>query len=485
MAGMLDRVRASMGQLITRPARVSPFAEMGFGGSATFGGQVARGERNPRLAGEQRWTTARDLMVNYSIVAASLRYFLNMVARPSWTVVPAEDQGEGKSSDAAKQAAEFVETLLHGTDASWTRIVRRSGNFRFHGYGLHEWTAKRRDDGLIGFGSIEVRPPHTIRGWDLDPHSNVLGVEQRSPQTGDLVYLPRQKLIYFVDDSLTDDPEGLGWYRQLVESSDRMKRYLDLEKVAFERDLAGTPIGRAPYAAIKAAVRDKVLTEAEGKELTRGIEEFVRNTCKQPDTSLMLDSQTFLATGASGEKQISAVEQWGIDLLKAEAGSVEELGAAIERTTWDMALIMGTERLLVGREGAGSLALSEDTTQNLILNIDSTTGEMAEGYDRDMIGPAWALNGFPDELRPTLKVEDASFKDVAKVARVLADMASAGAILAPDDPAIDDVRDLAGISRQPEMTEERMLMLAGGAREGQSPHDNPDDLNDPKSGGAA
>lgn len=456
-----------------RPAertRATPFSEQGVGGSAVYGGQVQSGERAPSLLGSNRWKTAHDIMVNMSIVAAGLRYSLNLTARPSWRVEAADD------SDAAKQAAEFVDSILHSTDTSWSRIIRRSAMYRYHGFGIHEWVAKRRDDGKIGIRTISPRPPATIVGWDTDEHGDVLGVTQRAPQTGREIYLPRQKLIYFVDDALTDSPEGMGWFRHLVEPRDRLKKFLQLEKIGFERDLAGTPVGKAPYAAIKAAVGAGTITEEQGEELVRGLEDFVRNKSKQPDTGLMLDSQPFVGKGSNGEQTVSGAQQWGIELLTSDAGSIEELGAAIQRTTWDMALIMGVERLLVGREGAGSLALSEDTSQNLFLGINSTNGDMAEALDRDLIGPVWAMNGLPDETRPTLKVEDASFKDATKIARTLADMANAGAILAPDDPAIDDVRDLAGISRQPEMTPERLGMLNPAA----SPITDPDDPDAPK-----
>lgn len=454
--------------IFKRGPSASPFTEVGVGGSAIYGGRVSSDDRNTAMVGGNRWRTAQDILTNISIVAAGLRYSQNLTARPSWRLEPADD------SPAAEEAAEFMDSVIHGTDTSWSRLIRRESIYRYHGFGLHEWTAKRRDDGKIGIASIRVRPPHTIIGWDLDEHSDVLAVKQRAPQSGREITIPRSKLIYFVDDALSDSPEGMGWMRQLVEPRDRMKKFLDLEKIGFERDLSGTPVGRAPLAAIKAAVDAGQITEAQGKSLVNGIEQFVRNKSKQPDTGLILDSQPFVGKAADGAQQISSLAQWGVELLTGDPGSMEELGAAINRTTWDMALIMGVERLLVGREGAGSLALSEDTSTNLYLGINSTLGDMAEALDRDLIGPVWALNGLPPETRPTLRVEDASFKDVAKLAKMLADMASAGAILAPDDPAINELRQLAGLSDQPEMTPERMSIMMPAP-----PVTNPDNPDDP------
>jgi hypothetical protein len=473
MAGLFDRAITAISS--ARGLSSAPrgaFSEFGVGGTIAYGGQIANGDRNPNARGPRRWQTAQETLVNISVVAAGVRYYLNLTARPKWKLVPPDD------SPAAKDAAEFAESLLHSTDTSWTRIVRRNALFKFHGFGMHEWVAKRRDDGKIGFRSIEPRPPHTIEKWDMDGHNSVLGVWQRNPGNGSPIYLPREKLIYLVDDSLTDSPEGMGWSRHLIEPADRLRKYLKLEKIGYERDLQGTPIGRAPYAAIRAAVAAGTITEAAGKELTQGIEDFVRTKSKEPDTGLMVDSQPFVGKSEQGAT-ISTALQYGIDLLTGEAGSIDKLGTAIGRTTWDMALIMGVERLLVGREGAGSLALSTDTSQNLFLNINSTLGDMAESYDRDLIGPAWALNGFDPKLRPTLQVEDAAFKDVEALGKLLADMASAGAILAPDDPAINDIRALAGLPDQPEMTPERMGMLMP-PPPSSKPLDNPDpDPTDP------
>ncbi len=452
-------------------ASTKPFTEQGVGGTLSYGGFIGNGDRNRSWhSTAQRHATTQDLLTNVSIVAASIRFFLNLVARPKYGIERAEADKDGFY-------AEFAESLLHGTDTSWTRLVRRQAVFKFHGHGFHEWVAKRRDDGLIGFDKIAPRPPHTIQRWDLDPQNNVLGVEQVAMNGGQPVYLPRGKLLYFVDDALSDSPEGLGWARQLIESRDRMNRYLKLEKIGFDRNLAGTPVGRAPYAAIRKAVANAEITEEEGKALTKGLEEFVQLKAREPDTSLIVDSQPYVSFGGNGEASVSTAMQYGIELLKGDASAIDDLGKAIERTTWDMALIMGTERLLVGREGAGSLALSEDTSQNLWLTCNSAAGDMAEAYDRDLLGPAWALNGMPPEMRPTFKVEDIAFKDVAKLAQVLADMSQAGAILAPDDPAIDDIRDLAGLSRQPEMTAERMAMLMP-VPEKTAPNDTPDDPGD-------
>lgn len=451
------------------------FEEIGVSGTPIYGGFVVPPPGTRRLATRLTDTTA--ILRDVSIVAAGLRYFLNLTARPTWKANPPDDK------PASKEAAEFMESVLYGMSHSWSRAVRRQGMYRFHGFGVHEWIAKRRDDGRIGIHSVEARPAHTIRRWDVDEAGNVLGVIQVGPQTGQEIYLPRRKVLHLVDDTFTDSPEGLGWFEHLHEPVARLREYLALEKVGFQRDLSGIPVGRAPLQQINKAVKDGAITQAEADKMVEGIKSFVAIRAKQPDTGLVLDSQPFVAKSDTGTT-VSSTLQWGLELLTGDPGTVTDLGNAIRRINFDLALILGVESLLTGREGAGSLALSEDKSRGLHMNINSTTADMAETCNRDLVDVVWAMNGLPEETKPELTVEDASFKDAEKVARVLAEMANAGAVLAPDDPAIDDVRDMLGVSPQPEMDEGMMGRVSGGKpTDPLDPGSSPEDPEEPTTEG--
>lgn len=454
--GVLDWLRA---EPAPQQRRVKPFTQAGSGGTVVMGGIPQSIEIRPELRGDIRHRTAADMLSNISIIAAGLRYFLDLVAQPNWSVEPAEDLGEGESSDAAKKAAEFFENVMYDMESSWIRVVRRAGFYRFHGFGIHEWTAKRREDGTIGLKDVAVRPPHTISRWHQDEFGQVLGVWQTNPNTAQEIYLPRGKIVYLVDDLFSDSPEGLGLFRQLVEPATRLERYLALEGIGYERDLRGTPIGRAPLSEIAKLLQDGVITEVEAKRLTKQMEDFISLQVRSVDTGMMLDSAPYRAESDTGET-VSSVLQWGVELLQGQATSVEHLGAAVERLNREMARIIATEGLLVGSD-SGSRALSEDKSRNLYLRVNSTTGDIAECFEKDLIDPIWALNGLPNNLKPTLRVADVSFRSVEQVSAALRDMATAGATLRPDDPVIDDVRDLLGVSRQPELTPDLLGLATG------------------------
>lgn len=463
MANLLDRLRQQIaGTPGKQPAK--PFAEQGVAGFVVVGGRIATPETNYKVMGEHRWRTASELLTSISIIAASLRYSLNLVARPSWSCDPADE------SDEAKKAAEFMDEVLHDTDQSWTRIVRRSAMYRYHGFQINEWVAKKRPDGKIGIGRVEARPGHTIDRWDIDINGGVNGVWQKDPATGREIYLPRPKLVYLVDDTLTDRPDGIGWFRHLVEPAERLKRYLKLEGIGFQRDLVGIPLGRAPLHKLNEMVEAGEITAAQRDSMLNGIKDFCSLETKSDNTGLVLDSQTYVGKTDTGE-QVSQITEWGMELLSGDSGSVQQLGEAVRRLEYEMASIMGTASMLTGREGEGSRALSEDQSRNLYLTANATLADMAEAYDRDIVTPIWAMNGLPEELKPKLKVEDASFKDAAQIAAVLRDMATAGAILSPNDPAINDIRQLLGLPPAEEMSDDEIAFLGGKTLPGEEEED--------------
>lgn len=451
----IARRRSSASPLMAAPSqRFSPFKEIGSSGVAVFGGRPMTREKGPLVFGLQRYTTYSDMVANISIVAAGVRYFLNVITSAKWKCVPADDSAE------AKQVGEFIEEVIDDMNTPMRRIIRRSSGYRFYGFGIQEWTAKRRDDGKIGMDDIEARPQHTIEQWEVDERGTVLGVYQRSPQTGAITFLPRQKVIYLVEDSLTDSPEGMGLYRHLVEPYTRLQKYLLLEGRGFERDLRGIPIGRVPYQAIKSSVKAGVISETEGKRIVQAIEDFVKIQSKQEDTSIVLDSAPYVVE-TEGGKSISGVMQYGLELLQGQSADFPSLNVAVSRLNQEMARIIGVEHLLLGGEGGANRALSEDKSRNFYLTANGSLDDISDGMDNDLVQRICDLNGIQDDMRPELQHSDISFRSIMEITAALRDLASAGAVLRPDDPAVNDVRDLLGIERQPDMSGDQIAELMG------------------------
>lgn len=425
-----------LGLIFRKP---KPTETLGTGGTAVYGGYVDEAEKNPKLTGVERYRTYTNLLANTSIVAASVRYFLNLTAKSEWKSEPADE------SEEAKRIAEWFDDQLHDLSTPWHRVVRRAALYRYYGFSIQEWTAKKSEDGSIGIMDVEARPQHTIEQWAVDKSGTVQGVVQRSPQTFEEIPLPRSKIVYIVDDSISDSPEGLGLFRHVVEAVERLREYERLEGIGFETDLRGIPVGRAPITALQQAVKTGQLSQSQFETQLTAMRTFLNSHKKTANLALLLDSKVYESTG--DQRTPSAQAQWGVDVIKAGQTSAPELAAAIQRINREVARVLGTENILLGETGAGSLAMARDKSDQFALIVDSTLKELAESFQTDLVVPFMKLNGWDEKLAPTLKPEKIQHRTVEEITSALRDMAQAGAMMSPDDPAINDLRNMLGLTQ--------------------------------------
>ena len=419
-----------------RTRRVSPTQVIGVSGAAIYGGYLQTREKAPELAShDARYRTYADILSNTSIVAAGVQYYLGLIGGAAWSFAPAEADTDGFYAELAEAM------LMEDPAKSWARTVRAQAMHRFYGFSIMEWTAGRRDDGLITLRRLDRRPQVTIERWDTDATRDVAGVWQQSPQTYQDIYLPRQKLWYLVTDSLDDSPEGYGLLRQLVAPAKRLARYEQLEGFGYEMDLHGVPIVRAPIDELQAV---DGATDESVEKATAPVREFAQHHIKNPELALVLPSATYKTLDEA--ERPSNIYKWSVEVLQSSATSFAPNAAAIERLNREAARIIGVEQLLLGSDG-GSYALRKDKTHQFDLLVDGSLTEIREGAEKDLLPTLWRLNGWPREMMPTIKTETVSYTDVEQAAAALRDLAVAGAPLMAEDPAYLEMLDLLGLSR--------------------------------------
>lgn len=419
-----------------------PFKEQGVNGVQAYGGWIATTERNPKLFGSQKWLTFDDIAVNTPIVSASIRYIVALITKSAWSPKATDEE-----SEEAKSYADFVQRAMDHLEQPWSTVVARAVGYRFYGFSLQEWTAERIGDGTIMFSSLDSRPQASIERWDVDDAGNIVGFVQRTPD-GLECYLPRAKCVYLADNLLTDAPDGLGMLRHCAEPATRLKAYQVLEQQGFERDLRGIPIGWAPYGEINKVLQTGT-DEQKGmaQAALEGLKKFVQMQVKGNSTGAVLDSTPWASQGAEGNEQFTAAKQWGIELLQGPAPGLKEIHEAQGRLNYEIARIFGTEGMMLGSDGSGSLALSEDRSSNLILAANSVLDDVVDALQKDFVDPLWRLNGFPDEMKPFLGAEKIDKLTLSQITMALRDLATAGYPLAPDHPAGDAVLDKMGLPR--------------------------------------
>jgi hypothetical protein len=442
-------------------------------------------ERKLNLIGQARFDEYDRMVRDVTIVAAGVRLFLNLIANAVWTVNPPEGLN-GNEAPVAQGYADAAYDMLFGMTTSWSSVIRKIAMFRLQGFSVMEWTAKRMDDGSIGLLDIEHRPQRSIVRWKRDRSGTIEAVVQRVTGLAE-VELPRGKIVYAVDDLLTDNPEGMGLFRHLAETADRLKLFLDLEETGFTTDLRGIPVARAPLGEMKKEVEDagapdspeRKKAEARRSMMLRPLRDFIEKHVRNKKTGLMLPSDPFTSNSTEKGQTPSATPKWALELLNGESTSFDSMANAVKRMNEELARVLGVEHLLLGSDGAGSLALARSKVGTFFLTVTSTLLDLVEVVDRDVLTPIADLNGWPEQLRPQMGVNEISDRDIEQVLTALKDLATAGAPLMPDDPAVGEVYDLLGLTRPPERVDEMDLSLTPGRTDQVDPDDpvinNPED----------
>lgn len=443
---------------ITKAA--SPTQTLGTSSSSVndYAGVITVPDRRLNLIGQQRYDTFDEMVRDVAIVAAGVRLFLNLLSNAEWTVNPPDGLNDNEKPVAEEYALRAYNDLFNMT-SSWSQVVRRAAEFRLQGFAVLEWTAKRNTDGTIGFLDVEKRPQRTIARWLRDASGTVEAIVQRVPGRGD-VTLPRAKVVYLVDDTLTDSPEGVGLYRHLAATADRLRQFLELEEVGFSTDLRGIPIARAPLGELKAEAEAagapgtdaRAKAESRRSAMLRPLTDFIMKHVRNKHSGMVLPSDTYTGTTVDKASTPSSVSKWALELLNGDSSSFADMANAVQRMNQELARILGVEHLLLGSDGSGSLALARSKVGTFYLTVTSTLLDLVEVFDRDLLRPWAELNGVPPELCPQMGVNEISDRDIEQVLDALAKLAQAGAPMLPTDPAVGEIYDLLGLTRPPEDT---------------------------------
>jgi hypothetical protein len=369
--------------------------------------------------------------------------------------VPDEEmmpEGPSPEDIEAQQKAEWMEDILFkGMVTSWSQLIRQLGMYKFHGFTIHEWIAKRRDDGTIGLHDVQNRAQTTIEKWDMDRSGVLQGVFQRIPLDGTEEYIPRWKMVYVVDSELADgDPQGVGLFRHSANKVGQLKRLEQLEGVGYETDLRGIPVVYAPIAEMDAAIASGKdgWSEAKKEAALLPTTQFMEGHSRNKSLAIRLDSTPYRDVGPNGSP--SQTPKWKVDLLTGGGTSHESVSKAIDRKNREIARTLFAEGFLLGGEGGSNRALGEEKNRFLAAFVNSLLTDVCDALNRDVVRPLCLLNGIPEEMWPTLRYEAVSVTDVAHVAEMLKKVKDAGAPLDPRDPVINTLRARANLPYVPD-----------------------------------
>lgn len=436
---LAEKAQASLSQAFSGPVP-PPTKPAGSDGVQAYYGYLVTGERNQRLIGINKWVTFDNITLDFAIVASAIQVWTNLGGSAKWSAVPNKHGGK----DAQRGADIVTEGLLESQMSSpWRACVRRQLMKKFRGFAMHEMLIRRRADGMVVCGDLQHRPQWTIQRWDIPNEQTPWQAVEQWTRSGERYVIPRERLLYSVENTLSDTPDGVGLLRMLAEPCRILGLYQDLEGIGFQTDLRGMPYIRAPLKQLQAdakAAGAKTAAEigAYVQTMTKFLTDFLVGHNKTPEQGMLVDSETYKSNDSA--QTPSAVQKWALDLVKGATSAMPEVGTAIGRLTRDIARIMCAEWLLLGGEDSGgAYSMHEDKTAMFGLVVNSALQDVADDATRDCAARLIRLNGLdPETCTPQLVPDPVATASVESACRALQLLAQAG--LHPQDKAPDILR---------------------------------------------
>jgi hypothetical protein len=437
----------------------APTSVEGTGGSQTVGGFIVSKEKNAALVGDQKFVTYDNTVLNTEIVAAGVRFYHSLISGVGWSLKPGVGPNANKYAERLDQ---MIKTELH---QPWNQVVSKMAHYKWVGFSIQEWVAENMPDGFQAFTWFEDRPQSTVYQWSLEEQTGrVDGWIQLDPVTGQQYVLHRSKCVYIADKSITSAPDGVGMLRHVVEKCRQLQRLEQLEAWAYETDLRGVPIGRAPIGFLDQLVAKKLITAADKAAKLKGLEDFIKNHVRNPQLGILLDSMPYRDEGAM--KNPSTMHQWDLQLAQGNGTGLAEANTAIERKQREIARAIGFEHLMLGGDGKGSQAQHVDKTEALRDATNATLTTCGWQLDQDVIVPIFVRNGWDLAQRPSFKPDALSLRSVNTVVDALEGMARAGAVIMPNDPVVNQVRGMLSLVEAPEISASQAGLLLGAKQPG-------------------
>lgn len=412
--------------------------EIGSDGVAAQGGALVGGERNRELIGRNLYETYGTLLADCRPAAAPVRYALALIEDIEWESTP---NRACPDIALAKRVAETVRLglLEADSDQPWPKSVAKQALHKYFGFSIHAW--KFRKYGSITGIELGHRPQFTITRWDIPEDGKPwCGVEQQTP-AGGKYYLPRTRLWYTADQTLTDQPTGVGLLRHVVEAARELERVSQIALYGLDANLRGVPIGKAPLAQLYNYAK---VTLKYSDEKARGyvasqtgvMMDFLQNHIKTAEQGLLLDSAVF-TIGAGNSTSFSGVSQWGIDLLTGDSAGIEEAIAKEAALELGIARMFSAEFMYQGDGGGGSYAQHVDKTSQFGAQVNSIAQVCGRTARMDLARPIVIANyglEIANIATPMLTAAPVSTGDIIEQIGGLATMKAAGAYMPPDDP---------------------------------------------------
>lgn len=405
------------------------------------------------LQGEKGRLTLREMSEQDDIIGGIL-FGIEMLARQvPWTVIPADE------SRRARKIADHFAECYKDMSPTWEATLSEIFSMLVYGWSWLEILYKRRDgqrpgdptrnslyeDGKIGWRGWAIRSQESLHEWIYDENKTsvnyreLIGMKQLAPPDYKMVDIPRVKSLHFTTRSRRQNPEGVSILRNAYRSWYFKKHMQQIEGIGVERDLAGMPVIYAP---------DNLFAqEADDNEkgLLKKLQDLV--------TSIKRDEQEGILMPMAFDEDKNQL--YKIELLSTGGDRQFDTSQIIGRYNTGIAMSMLADFILIGHEGAGSYALSDNKTKLLATALGSFLDAIVSEINTEAHPQLTRLNGWPLELTPKLHHGDIESANLTVLGDFLKKMADAGMILFPNPVLEKYVLTQAGLPNDPEAEQAR------------------------------
>lgn len=394
-----------------------------------------------------RWPRACKVyqeMADNDAVIGSILYLAEMLIRGvDWRVEAAS------TSDADKQAANFLLSCMHDMDDSWANTICEILSMFTYGFSFHEQVYKVRrgpeetnpkyrskySDGRIGWRGLPIRAQSSLDSWDFDDEGNVVAFVQCCEPDFIPVRIPMSKGLLFRTRVSKNNPEGKSLLRNAYRSWFFKKHFEEVEGIGIERDLAGFP----------------VLTAPEGMDLW--------NEDDPTMVKLRQDAEELVASiRRDSEEGVLLPHGWDLKLLASGSSRQIDIGSTIERYDHRIAITLLSDLILLGTK-SGSFALADTKKSLLSAALQSQLLNIADVFNAKAVPDLFRYNSFPGisgypRIVPT-NIQTPTMSELALMLRAM------GLNIGGDHELLKYLRHLLGM---PDLDEETFLQVYAGQK---------------------
>lgn len=412
----------------------APALELGYSGLRKTSG-IVQEDFLPALAWPKQNQVYKEMMYNDPIVGGMLFAIEMIIRKVQWQIQPASD------SPKDMMVAEFVDSCRGDMEKSWAETINDILSFLPYGFCVTEKVFKRRsgnvikdprfkskyNDGLWGWRKFPMRSQDTVYKWVYDKgdiengYSNptkqgdtteLMGLLQRNPNNGDLLYIPRDRFLLFRTNSRKENPEGISILRQAYRPWYFKKTIEEIEAVGIERSLKGIPVIYIPpaYMATNATAEQRAVYTAMQKI----------------GTSIRANEQACVVMPLAYDDK--GKELFKIELLgqNQTSGNMFDTDKTIQRYSTQIAQTVLADFIMLGNQSVGSYALSNNKVKMFHSAISAWLDNIADVFNKDAIPQLIELNGWDISTAPTLKYGTIDNHSIEELTEFLSKLTDSG-----------------------------------------------------------